>query len=226
MLKKLVQTPCENIVSCSTVHFESWNWKLNIKLKLMRAVLYWEWTSQWATPVYSWCWPMEFWLCSDHVYCSGPLSHCYCFVTIPFLAEPLQVWDGGSGETVVCRVSCILWIYHRGYRLSYVSLGECVCVCVCVCVGAVSEDIVYVVGGKGKGMVYCTGIWLAVVSDKDKVCSLVNKMLLCNFSVWIACLFCSCSRFPLTNKLTRWAHARAHTHTQSLIENIQLPYSL
>ena len=96
--------------------------------------------------------------------------------------------------------------YTTGATDSPMSLSvsvDCVCVCVCVCGGAVSGDIVYVVGGKGKGMVYCTGVWLAVVSDKDEMCSLVNKTLLCNFSVWITCLFCSCSRFPLTNKLTR-----------------------
>ena len=85
---------------------------------------------------------------------------------------------------MVCRVPCILWIYHRSYRLPYVSLGErelCVCVHACLCVEGLSVDMLLGVGGGGGRE--CTGVWLAVASDKDKVCSLVNKALLCDFSV-------------------------------------------
>ena len=47
-----------------------------------------------------------------------------------------------------------------------------------------------------------SGVWLAVASDKGKVRSLVNKT-----SISVYQFTCSvpqpCSRFPLTNKLTR-----------------------
>ena len=77
------------------------------------------------------------------------------------------------------------------------------CVCVCVCGGAVSGIVCLlwrVEGGGRDGLL--SGVWLAVASDKGKVRSLVNKT-----SISVYQFTCSvpqpCSRFPLTNKLTR-----------------------
>lgn len=77
----------------------------------------------------------------------------------------------------------------------------------CVCGGAVSGDIVYVVGGKEKGMVYCTGIWLAVVSDKDKV-SEQNVALQLQHMDYLFVLFLQ--PFPSHEQINQ---VSAHTHT-------------